>query len=187
MTHRRRHALAIAALCLGSALAIAAEPPAGDPDVVEELSGIDYVPNRSALDDLFDGAAASDLIELAEEEPDPGVRMRALRALALYPGAETAAALRDAIAEHGDDDTGTPTLMTRLAALSLARVDGAAAVPDLADLMNHPSRDVRATVAEALAVTNSADAVPILRDRLAVEPVEQVRLAIADALRELEP
>ncbi|HUS65918.1 MAG TPA: HEAT repeat domain-containing protein [Kofleriaceae bacterium] len=184
---RPGNAIAIAALCLGSAIALAAEPPAGDPDVVAELSGIDYVPTKSSLDDLFEGAAAVDLIELAEDETDPGVKMRALRALALYPGAETAAALRAAIAEHGDESTGTPTLMTRLAALSLAKVEGADAVPDLADLIDHPSRDVRASVAEALAVTESPDAIPILRDRLAEEPIEQVRLKIADALRKLDP
>lgn len=187
MRRARRHAIALAALCLGSALALGAEPPDGDPAVVEELSGIDYVPTRSSLDDLFDGAAAEDLIELAAEEPDPGVRMRALRALALYPGDETAAALRAAIDEHGGQETGTATLMTRLAALSLAKVDGAAAVLDLAALLEHDSRDVRASVAEALAETGSPSAVPILRDRLPVEPIEQVRLAITDALRKLEP
>jgi HEAT repeat protein len=77
--------------------------------------------------------------------------------------------------------------MTRLAVLSLAEVEGADAVPDLAALIDHPSRDVRATVAEGLAATGSPDAVPILRDRLPVESIQQVRLAITDALRQLEP
>ena len=48
-------------------------------------------------------------------------------------------------------------------------------------------RDETASIAEALAETGSPDAVPVLRDRLAMEPIEQVRLAIAEALRVLEP
>jgi HEAT repeat protein len=187
MRLRRRHAATLAALCLGSALALAAEPPPGDPTVVETLSGIDYVPTKSSLDDVFDGAAAADLITIASDDSDPGVRLRAYRALALYPGAETAAALRDALDTYAADESGIGTMLTRAAALSLARVDGEAAVPDLDDLLQHPSRDVRATIAQALALTGSPDAVSTLRDRLPVEPVEQVRLAIAEALRELAP
>lgn len=164
-----------------------AAPPDGDPQVVELLSGVDYVPPRNSIDDVLGGAAPDDLIEIARSSaPDTGLRLRAYRALALYPSAETSAALRDALVDHGAADQGIDTVYLRAAMDSLARVDGAAAVPDLTPLLDHASRDVRAAVAAALALTGSPDAISPLRDRLAVEPVDQVRLAIAEALRQLE-
>ena len=191
-----RRALAIAA-AMGMALAIAraattsapAEPPPGDPAVVEALSGIDYVPTRGTLDGLFGIAAESALIDIArgtaDESADPGVRLRAYRALAAYPGASTESALRAAIADHaggGDLDT----LYLRAALESLVQVAGPDAVDDLVPLLDHASRDVRASTARALGDTGSDAAVSPLRARLSVEEVGQVRLAIAEALRALE-
>jgi HEAT repeat protein len=59
------------------------------------------------------------------------------------------------------------------------------AIATLAPMLDHPLRDVRADAARALGATGGADAVPVLRARLAEEELLQVRLAIAEALRRL--
>ena len=105
-----------------------------DQAVAELLSGIDFVPSRGALDDTLGQAAPSELIAIAGgSEPtmnDAGYRLRAYRALALYPGPDTEAALRDAVVEHGQKSTGVDTLYLRAAMESLAIVAGADAVFD---------------------------------------------------------
>jgi hypothetical protein len=186
-------ALAVARAATGPALP-AAPPPAaapGDSPTVEALSGIDFIPNRATLDDVLGDSASSDLIAIASGQVsalnDSGVRLRAYRALALYPGDATAAALRDALARHGSAHNGVDTLYLRAAMGALAPVAGAAAVSDLAPLLDHPNQDVRTDAARALGATGSSDAIPPLRTRLSTETVQQVRLAIAEALRELSP
>lgn len=166
-----------------------AEPPPGDPRVVEILSGIDYVPTRSVLDAALGADAAGDLIAIArgtaEESSDPGVRIRAYRALSLYPGAATESELRAGILDHAGGAE-VEMLYVRAAVDSLVALAGPDAVDDLVPLLDHASRDVRASAAVGLGGTGSEDAVPPLRARLSVEQVGQVRLAIAEALRELE-
>jgi HEAT repeat protein len=163
------------------------QAPAGDPQVVEQLSGIDYVPTRGSLDEALGEAGLEALIAIArgEGDEDAGLRIRAYRALSLYPGSQTAAALHDAVAEH-ISVAGVDTLYLQAAMSSLARIDGEGAVPSLGPMLDHPSRDVRAAAATALGETGSGDAIPLLRARLPLEAVIQVRLAIADALRALE-
>ena len=196
----RRTAGSLAALAAGTLMALAiarastttgapAEPPPGDLQVVEVLSGIDFIPSRSALDAALGAGAESDLIAIArgtaEESADPGVRIRAYRALALYPGAAVEAELRAAIFQHAGG-AAVDMVYLRAAADSLVELAGPDAVDDLVPLLDHASRDVRASAAFALGDTGSDDAAPPLRARLLVEEVGQVRLAIAEALRELE-
>jgi HEAT repeat protein len=153
------------------------------------LSGVDYIPSRGLIDAQLGAGAADRLIAIArgtaEESADPGVRIRAYRALALYPGTATEAALRAGISEHGGGGA-IDTLYLRAAAESLVEIAGAEAVSDLVPLLDHQSRDVRASTARALGDTGSDAAVSPLRARLSIEEVGQVRLAIAEALRELE-
>jgi urea transport system permease protein len=181
--------LLVAAIAIASAAIRPATAPPGDTGVVEILSGIDYIPSRGSLDDELGAGAADKLIAIArgtaEESADAGVRIRAYRALALYPGATTEAALRASIAEHAGGGA-IDTLYLRAAAESLVQIAGADAVDDLVPLLDHQSRDVRASTARALGDTGSGAAVSPLRARLSIEEVGQVRLAIAEALRELE-
>lgn len=191
----KRAALIAAGLSMALAIAhaatssVPAESPPGDVAVVEMLSGVDYIPTRAALDGELGGSAEEDLIAIArgtaEESADPGVRIRAYRALSLYPGAATEAALRAGIAAHAGGGA-VETLYLRAAVDSLVQIAGPEAVDDLVPLLDHASRDVRASAAMALGDTGSEDAVSPLRARLSVEDVGQVRLAIAEALRELE-
>ncbi len=161
-----------------------------DQPLTEILSGIDYAPGRDALDDLMGDAAPDQLVAIARGTEasldDAGLRIRAYRALALYAAPETEAALRAAVAEHGAVEHGVDTLYVRAAMDSLAVVAPDTAVPAIAPMLAHPSRDVRAGAARALGTTGSEAAVPYLRARLPDEPVLQVRLAIADALRRVD-
>ena len=56
----------------------------------------------------------------------------------------------------------------------------------LVGLLDHASRDIRAATARALRDLCNSNAVVPLRMRYTVEPTEQVKLAISDALRILE-
>lgn len=183
--------LAGALVAVGAVRAL--EPPAGDPELVELLSGISFVPSRSNLDLVLGDAPVEDLVELLDTPPgelDPGVRLRALRALGQY--ADDASAdlavetLELAVADHEDADEGIDVLYLRAAMGSLAVVAGPSSVDHLVPLLGHPVRDIRVAAAESLAVTGSAEAVSSLRARAAVEEVLQVRLAIMEALRQLE-
>lgn len=202
-------ALAAAALGLGSALlagflasghagveaeaeaGAGGERPLGAPaeSISEILSGIEFVPNRIALDGLMGDGAPAELIAIARgrdaDLDDAGLRIRAYRALALYPSPESDSALRTAVAEHGAVPRGVDTLYVRAAMDSLARVAPDSSVTALAPMLQHQSQDVRAGAARALGATGSDAAEPVLRARLFEEPVMQVRLAIADALRAL--
>jgi len=174
----------------GSARALdrGAAPVPQEP-LTELLSGIDFVPDRGALDGLMGDSAPAELISIARGRDanlvDAGLRIRAYRALALYPSPDIAAVLHTAVAEHGAAARGVDTLYVRAAMESLALVDPDAAVASLEPMLAHASQDVRACAAHALGATGSRDAVPILHTRLPVEPVLQVQLAIADALRRL--
>ncbi|HKE13562.1 MAG TPA: HEAT repeat domain-containing protein [Kofleriaceae bacterium] len=176
-----------------SAIGHAALPPTPalpDEPLSELLSGIEFVPDRSAFDGLMGDEAPDQLVAIAvgddAELADAGLRIRAYRALALYPSAENEETLRAAVAEHGAVARGVDTLYVRAAMDALARVAPDDAVDAIAPMLAHPSQDVRAGAARALGATGRAAAEPVLRARLAEETVEQVRVAIADALRLLE-
>jgi HEAT repeat protein len=190
MTRRLTVGGAVLGLVLtGGAVAdVLVEPPPGDPAVIELLSGIDFVPARNALDRALGEGAVTELIALARgesDEADPGVRIRAYRALADYPAPATQRALTEAVGQHAAFDRGIDLVYLRAAVDSLARVAGPEALVTLAPLLDHPSRDVRAGAADALAETGAPGAVLALRRRLQIESVEQVRLALSAAIRAL--
>ena len=167
MTRPSRSAVR-AALVLAIALAVWANHRAAavvtplapaDAQLAEILSGIDYVPDRVALDDAL-GAAAPDVLIAIGRGDDPtftdvGARIRAYRALALYPGPDTVSALRAVVSTHGASSSGMDTVF------------------------------VRAAAASALAVTGAESALVPLRTRRTVEQLAQVQIAIDDALRAL--
>jgi len=185
-----------ATLAVGAAtagIAIALESPPGDPDVVELLGGMNYVPDQSKIDAVLGATAVDELIAIAEDTSlgsDPGLRMRAFRALAQYDEspdeALASAALRRAITTFAASDQGTELLFLRASMLSLATLDGSNAVPDLVSLLSHPSRDIRAACAQALGITDSDTAILPLRNQDLVETVPQVKVAIASALFQLD-
>ena len=170
-------------------IATALDAPPGDPEVVELLGGMNYVPDQRSIDEVFPVAAVDELVAIAEDDSqgsDPGLRMRAFRALAQYDGSAdegvASSALRRAISTFGPLDRGTELLFLRASMLSLAILDGPSAVPDLVGLLAHPSRDIRAACAQALGITGSPAAILPLRNQDLNETVEQVEIAIDDAL-----
>jgi len=186
-------AMAMAISVAGAGLAFALESPDGDPDVVELLSGLSYEPDRLSIDTVLGPAAVDQLINIAEDETvgsDPGLRIRAYRALGQYgqtPDAgEAISALRRAINKFRRDQVGTNVLLLRVSMLSLAKIDGPNAVAVLVGMLTHQSRDIRAACAQALGITGSSAAEQPLRDRALVEEQAQVQLAISDALFQLE-
>lgn len=176
-----------------ASLAMTLQAPVGDPEVVELLSGISYSPNKNSIDLVMGAAAIEDLIAIAEDSSagsDPGVRIRAWRALGEYPLSPDANlasdALRAGVTEFASATTGTDLLLLRACMLSLAQLDGDNSVADLVPRLSHTSRDIRASAAQALGITGSSAAYQPLLDRALVEQEAQVKLAIADALFELD-
>jgi HEAT repeat protein len=151
--------------------------------------------------ELFDTIATQPQLELAlgpdvpaalasmlspESALDPGLRIRALRALSLYPGNVAQIALTDEIRRREESLTGMDVIYLRAAVEALGIIGKPQDVATLVPLLEfEASRDVRAAVALALKDVGSSQAIAPLRDRYAREQVPQVRLAISEALREL--
>jgi hypothetical protein len=129
---------------------------------------------------------------------DFGVQIRAIRSLPLFcqpdthcqnnPGVHPArAALLDVFAQMPADRSGRTLLRLRAAieALGDARSNEDSDVDLIAPDLNDASRDIRATTAQAMRTMCNQKAAPLLRARYQSEMVDQVKLAISDALREL--
>lgn len=177
-------------------LGLAQVPPlqaAGAPDepsLQDVLGAIDFVPSRDTLDPLLAPTPAQGLAEIATSpDGDPGVRLRALRALSHYPSTEAHDALRFVIEALREPSNGTQLLLLRAAIEALGEIgngdDVEMITPFLSrdDLVNDRNRDLRAAAAHALRVIASPSAVPALRGRQRDETVPQVSLAITEALR----
>ena len=171
------------------------DPPAGDQTVIQLLSGIDFVPTKGVLDAALGGSPEATLGAIARNGSpigDPGVRIRAYRALALYQTTSAETDLAAAVGQHGGGGDAMDNLYLRAAMDSLATVASAGGVcpqaklDDITPHLTHPSRDVRAAAARALSTCGSPAAIDILRARLMVEPEEQVKVAISKAIRDLD-
>ncbi|RMH45001.1 MAG: hypothetical protein D6689_01050 [Deltaproteobacteria bacterium] len=198
MTRRAAHFAGYAAVV---ALAVAAWGAAGAPwpasgvarsvlvpgDPLRDLlGGVDYVPDRAALDGAIAGSPTDVLVALAQDAAaDPGVRVRAVRALGLYPSDATRSALAALVAALRSSEAGYDLVLLRAALLSLGAVGGAGAAAAIAPALHHPSKDIRAAAATALGATGDKDAVAYLYEQLATEQDELVRQAISEALRRL--
>jgi len=166
-------------------------------DLIAILSGVDYVPTEPHIHDILGDSAPADLRNIARDETeDAGLRIRAYRALALYPSGDTESFLEQQIPEHGRDGdgnlttTGIDTVYLRAAMHSMAIVAGGRGVNHIGPMLDHDVRDVRAAAARALATCGSPVAIPLLRDRHDVEkhlqnPSKQVLWALEEAIRTL--
>ena len=186
-------AMLILALVAALAAGLAAAAPGGGPraapnqEVQDLLSGIDFVPPKSSLDGALVDPRA-DLNEIATDgDLDSGLRIRAVRALALYPGGETPATLQGLIAGLAPSTSGTNVVMLRAAMYALVAVDPIGAYDTMVAMLDHPSRDVRTDAAHGLAQIGQISAVPVLRAKQTDEPTAQVRWALIEAIRSLDP
>jgi HEAT repeat protein len=160
-----------------------------DEPLRDALSGIDYIAGRSVFDELLGTEANTDLVAIARADGDidPGLRVRAYQALALYPTDLSRTELVAAVSDHTDPGAdGIETVYGRAAMDALAQIGGAAATGDLRPVLDHPNADMRAAAAMALAKTGADEAVVALRDRLAVEDDAMVLVALRRSLAALE-
>jgi hypothetical protein len=183
----RRTALTVGAVAVFAGAAGAADVSPAQRDV---LSGIDVVITQPLIESVFPIDPAAELIDLARDPTaDTGVRLRAYRALSLYPSPEVAAVLAADIALAEMQSTGTDALFLRAQIEALGELQRSLGAPDnyqvLLEHLYHQSRDVRAATADALRVMRAIGAIDALYARLSVEPWEQVRQAIMEAVTEL--
>ena len=182
------------------AVLLCALPASGDNalltfPVINALTSIDAVPSRAALDDAFGAAALTDLLTVAgDRDADLGVVLRAIRAVPGYcppvpQPCGTGTAAHDGLlaliagfpaAQYTPQDL----LRLRAAVEALGATHAALAsdVAAIAPLLDHGSRDVRATVARALGSLCSNAALVPLDAHYPDERSPQVKYAIAAAV-----
>ena len=183
------------------AVFLCALPAAGDnavltPPVSSALLSIDDVPSKAVLDNALGAATAlDDLLNVAGDHTvDLGIELRAIRALPAYCptpcGLGVAAhdgliALIDGFTAAQDTPQDLLRLRAAVEALGTTRSKLVTDVDELVPLLDHASRDVRATVARALgSVGNSAACAPLKAQDLN-EPSPQVHNAINAAVQAL--
>lgn len=163
------------------------------------LTTIDQVPSSQQLADAT-LTVPDDLVAVAANVNgtyDTAVRLRAIRGLAVYcktqdpqedPCPDTGSvhvALRTLILANKDAHAGSDLLLLRAAIESDGPLKDSGDLDLLLPLLDHPSRDIRATTARALGdLCNTASTtVDRLRQRYQNESTDQVKLAISATLR----
>ena len=183
-------ALGVSAAAYGDALVLT-QP------VINALTPIDSLPSSNQLTGVFNGSeveALSNLtaIALSQGTIDLGIQLRAIRALTHFCsapcGTHEAHQTLETVAttpRYRDARRGSDLLVLRAAieALGVLRIPGDVAI--LVPQLDHPSRDIRAAAAHALRDLGNTQAIPALRARYQQEQVNQVSIAISDALRVL--
>lgn len=179
-----RGALAVAVgLALVQGHRAAAGPALATSDV---LAGIDFVPDRALLDASFDEMPQALITIAGDELEDPGVRLRAIRALAQYGDAlASKPALAALLAEFGAATTGMDVLYLRAAIEAFGDLGTSADVSTITAFLESDSLDIRAAAAHALRAIDSPSALSALTSRLGREQEPQVRWAITEAIRAL--
>ncbi len=157
------------------------------------LTTIDTVPTKAQLTKAFGddpAVALANLSTIAKDiNIDIGVRVRAIHGLGKYcpdpcSGTELAhTSLIQLIADTHNDTLGEPVVLLRAAIETIGTLHVAADADVLRPLLDHQSRDIRAATARALRDLCNNQAVIPLRIRYTIEPTEQVKLAISEALR----
>ncbi len=158
------------------------------PQIVDALTGIDFVAEKPTLDSLLGATPVDSLSAIAGALTDvnPGVRIRAVRAIALYPSDDARTALTAQIQAHTAASSGVEILELRAAIEALGVIGQPSDVDIIAPLLDkEDARDIRAAAARALRDIGAATAIAPLHARLAKETVPQVQFAISDALRVL--
>lgn len=175
-------------LTLVTAALVATGPAVSAPTARTPLetlfTGIDYLPT---VEDLV--AAGSDVGAVtaiaSDDGADPGIRIRAFRSLGVYDSPSAKAMLTQTLTALRESPEPLDRLYLIAAAEALGEHGGEAAVPDLAALLDHESRDVRAAAASALGRTQAPAACDRLTAQLTIEDTDQVAAAVNAALTSL--
>lgn len=169
------------ALVLLPALA-AAEPPRAA--VERLLAGFEARPQPEAMRRLGPGTDAV-ILQIASDPATPAtMRLRALAALAWVPTPAGQAACRRVIRDEAGATEGLPVLEVGACAHTLGAF-GPDSAADLVPLLAHPAAEVRLGAARGLESARPASAKTAVERRLAVEPDDSVRAALARAHRAL--
>ena len=168
-------------------------------NVMHAMTPIDSVPSKDELTRIFPQNTATQLAAIAQDtNVDFGVRLRAIRALPQFclpscagtPPHQSLIALLASV--PATDQAGTSILLLRatIEAIGITKSTDNQDVVLLARFLDNPSRDLRAAAAFALRDLCNQLAVTPLRQRYDFEMrpggVDQVRLAISVALRDLD-
>ena len=158
------------------------------------LTTIDSVPTSLQLDVVFtDHADALANLAMIAADPgtDTGIRLRAIDALTNYCGSPCVdgdmahLALTGLITTNADVVSGPGIVLLRGAIEAVGPQRVATDLAILVPLLDHGSRDIRAATAHALRDLCNTQAINPLRIRYGNESIDQVRLAITDALNVL--
>lgn len=186
-------------------LAVGLRSGAGDPafaisqPVFDALTPVDSLPSSQQLTMVFNNSPAEALSGLQQIANPPatvfvdrGVQLRAVRALIHYcattPCPDTDPAhqtLLEISSVYAGARSGSDLLVLRAALESLGVLKVPQDIGVLVPQLQHPSRDIRATVARALRDLGNTQAITPLRARYNIEREPQVQTAISDALRVL--
>ena len=185
-------------LAIGGVLLVAFGAGAGtillDQQQQEALTTIDTVPSKALYESLPTPLTQADIEGVAGDgSANPAFRLRAIHALATYcatpaPCADTDPAhmtLAALISANGSAHSGADLLILRGAIEAIGPMRGSKDLPLLVPLLDHPSRDIRATAATALGALCKIGANTPLHQRYTNESTDQVKLAISAALRML--
>ncbi len=193
---RRGVHIAVVVLC--------ALPARGDvtslpPPVVDALTPIDTLPTKAQLNDAFGTVALDQRRAIATDaNQDFGIQLRAIRALPSYcptlpakclpgtPAHDTLIGVINGYAASPQAPRDLLRLRAAVEALGVARSGDSSDVQILVPLLGHASRDIRAATARALGNICNTLAESPLHTRYTTEPIDQVRLAISTALRDLQ-
>ena len=191
---RHTPSLLLAAVLL-CALPSAGALPELPTEVVDALTQIDTAPSTDTLNGMFPTpqAALDNLRQIALSASEPGVQLRAIRALPAYcPSPCVDSPVRDTLLSLINNyfrTTHTPRDIMRLRAaveaLGATHSRLASDVTLLRPLLDDMSRDVRATAVRALRNICHQDAITPLSMHYQSEKTEQVKHEIYDALRDL--
>ncbi len=182
----------LALFALAAAAGLTATVSAGksqlvaSPALIEALSGVDFLPPADDLTAMV-GGDLQVLVDLAESDVDPGVRIRAYRSLGLLDSDLTRSALAASVEKRKTATAGTELLILIASVEGLGQIGGADAVRALVPLLDAPARDLRAATARALGATAAPGACAPLRARQSQEASSQVRLAIDAAIAAVCP
>jgi hypothetical protein len=186
--------MVVAALIVGALVAVATGEDMQQQAQTWALTTIDHLPTKGQLDTVLTDpmhvkTPTELLVDYATTSDNIGIRLRAITALSSYfvscaDSDPVHSTLTQLIADNASAHSGANLLILRAA----VEADGPLRCqvkdrPSLEALLNHPSRDIRAAAAHALAAlcdTNAADA---LSQRYQIESTDQVKLAISEALR----
>lgn len=162
---------------------------------VDVLTAIDVVPTEPQLTSAF-GDQDKALTQLAfiatnsDGNQDPGIRLRAIQGIPKYcdtPARCTQAhvALASLIPTSEFPHAGTDVLIVRAAIEAIGPLRVTGDVVPLEKALQLGPRDIRAAAAHALRDLCNSSAIGPLHTAYTSETVEQVRIAISEALRDL--